>query len=94
MTPVRYPPSAEVASHWRALVPCGLDAEVSALLEQRGLRSEWVDDLHLAGALPRAASLPFWASFQGARVSAAASGREAARFGIHDRHAPSPPKAP
>jgi hypothetical protein len=48
-------------------VPCGFDVEVSSSLERRGLRSEWIDDFHLARALPVTASLPPWASFRGAR---------------------------
>jgi hypothetical protein len=62
-----YPPPTEIAALWRACVSCGSDAEVSARLEGCGLRSEWVDDFHLARALPATADLPAWASFRGAR---------------------------
>ncbi len=64
-----YPPPKELAALWHACVPCGLDDEVSGLLARHGLCAEWVDDFHLARALPPTASLPAWASFRRARPS-------------------------
>jgi hypothetical protein len=65
--PATYPPPTEITALWRACVSCGSDAEVSARLEGCGLRPEWVDDFHLARALPATADLPAWASFRGVR---------------------------
>jgi len=56
----------ELAALWRACQPCGVDIEVAALLERRGISPEWVDDFHLARALPVTARFPRWASFRGA----------------------------
>ena len=66
---IGYPPPKELAALWGACVPCGLDDEVSALLARHGLCAEWVDDFHLARALPPTVSLPAWASFRRARPS-------------------------
>ena len=72
-----YPPPKELAALWRGCVPCSFDDEVSALLARHGLCAEWVDDFHLARALPPTAPLPAWASFRRAcagRVSWIESG--------------------
>ena len=62
-----YPPTMELAALWRACQPCAVDSEVAALLERRGIAPEWVDDFHLARALPVTPRLPRWASLRGAR---------------------------
>jgi hypothetical protein len=69
VAPATVPPSMELAELWRICVPCGVDIEVSALLDRHGIRPAWVDDFHLARALPVKAPVPAWASFPGIRPS-------------------------
>ena len=69
VAPATVPPPMELAELWRICVPCGVDIEVSALLDRHGIRPAWVDDFHLARALPVKAPVPAWASFRGIRPS-------------------------
>ena len=69
VAPATVPLPMELAELWRICVPCSVDIEVPVLLDRHGIRPAWVDDFHLARALPVTAPVPAWASFRGVRPS-------------------------
>ncbi len=63
--PRSYPPMDEVRAVWRDAGFVACEASARAVLEQRGLDVEAIDDRELARVIPNGAVLPRWARYQG-----------------------------
>ena len=63
--PRSYPPVAEVLSLWKACRPVMDDAGAASWCASRGFDGYAIEDRDLARALPAAAVVPRWATYQG-----------------------------